>query len=381
MANPGWLILRALAVVSLCSLSGCGQTLPPVVFHAADQAPEQLSEWGVVLSDGDYFELNEGVLPYDLNTPLFTDYALKMRTVWMPGGEAARYNADDEFDFPVGTIISKTFHYEKAAGWSPKDQTFLRTDRESRLDEKGRLDLDQYALIETRLLVRYEDGWHAFPYVWNRDQNEAWLEVAGDIRNLSLLDEAGRLDFVYIVPDANQCAGCHAPNHTAADIRPIGLKARHLNRSYNYGQIEANQIEHWETTGVLTNVGADLPANARWSDSVGATIEERARAYLDINCAHCHNSKGAADTSGLHLNVEAPLDRNFGICKSPTAVGQGSGDRKYDIYPGKPEESILIYRMDHTDPAIAMPELGRSTVHAEGVLVIAEWIAGLDGGC
>jgi len=381
VANSGWLILRALAVVSLCSLSGCGQTLPPVVFHAADQAPEQLSEWGVVLSDGDYFELNEGVLPYDLNTPLFTDYALKMRTVWIPGGEAARYSADDEFDFPVGTIISKTFHYEKAAGWSLKDQIFLRSDRESRLDGKGRLDLDHYALIETRLLVRYEDGWYAFPYVWNRDQNEAWLEVAGDMRNLSLLDEAGRQDFVYVVPDANQCAGCHAPNHTDADIRPIGLKARHLNRSYDYGQREANQIEHWETAGVLMDVGEDLPANARWSDSGGATIEERARAYLDINCGHCHNSKGAADTSGLHLNVEAPLDRNFGICKSPTAVGQGSGDRNYDIHPGKPEESILIYRMSHTDPAIAMPELGRSTVHAEGVLVISEWIAGLDGGC
>ena len=374
----------ALAAVLLCLLFGCGQQKPPVVFHAADQTPEQLSEWGVVLSDGDYFRLNENVLPYDLNTPLFTDYALKIRTVWLPGGETARYSADDEFEFPVGTIISKTFHYEKAADWSLQDQKVLRIDRESQLDGKGRLDLDRFALIETRLLVRYDDGWHVYPYVWNRDQNEAWLEVAGDIRNLSLVDESGSLDFVYVVPDANQCAGCHAPNHTDADIRPIGLKARHLNRTYSHGDREANQIEHWATTGVLSDVDeaiSAIPANARWSEPGGTTIEERARAYLDINCAHCHNAAGAADTSGLHLNVEAPLDRNFGICKSPTAVGQGSGDRKYDIHPGKPQESIMIYRMDHTDPAIAMPELGRSTVHTEGVLLVSEWIAGLDGGC
>lgn len=377
---------RTFAAVSFCLLLGCGQQAPPVVLHASDQTPEQLSAWGVVLSDGDYFELNESVLPYELNTPLFTDYALKMRTVWMPGGEAATYHADDEFEFPVGTIISKTFHYEKAADWSLSDQTVVRSDRESGLDGKNRLDLDQFTLIETRLLVRYDDGWHVYPYVWNRDQDEAWLEIAGDIRNLSLVDESGSLDFVYVIPDANQCAGCHAPNHTDADIRPIGLKARHLNRPYDYGGGEANQIEHWEAEGVLRNVDEVIPSGARWLDGRGsesddATIEQRARAYLDINCAHCHNSAGAADTSGLHLNIDAPLDRSFGLCKSPTAVGQGSGDRKYDIYPGKPEESILVYRMDHTDPAIAMPELGRSTVHTEGVLLVSEWIASLDGGC
>ena len=75
------------------------------------------------------------------------------------------------------------------------------------------------------------------------------------------------------------------------------------------------------------------------------------------------------------------MDRNFGICKSPTAVGQGSGDRLYDIYPGRPDESILVYRMEHTDPAIVMPELGRSTVHDEAVSLMKEWISGLPGDC
>lgn len=369
------------ATVLFFLLTSCTKQSPPVVVHAADQIPDQLSAWSVVFSDGRYFELNDDVLRYELNTPLFTDYALKMRTIWMPDGQAAIYDADKAFDFPVGTIISKTFHYEKAARWSQENFAVVRADRESGLDANRQLDLEDYVLIETRLLVRYEDGWQAFPYVWNSAQTEAWLEIAGDVKNLSLVDADGELDFLYIVPDANQCAGCHAPNHTNAKIEPIGLKARHLNRPFDYGDIEANQIEHWQALGVLTGVADNVPAIARWSDPGEATIDARARAYLDINCAHCHSMTGAADTSGLYLNIEAPVDRNFGICKSPTAVGQGSGDRPYDIYPGKPDESILLFRMERTEPAIAMPELGRSTVHTEGIALISEWITSLEGDC
>lgn len=269
----------------------------------------------------------------------------------------------------------------KAGGWSDVDHKVLRSSPEARLDEQGRIDLDDYVLIETRLLVRYAAGWRAFPYVWNAVQNEVWPEVAGDIKSLTRVDDDRELEFLHVVPDANQCAGCHAPNHTDADIRPIGPKARHLNRHYDYCDAQANQIEHWQQAGVPSGVDGEAPGGVRWTRPNAATLDARARAYLDINCAHCHNSVGAADTSGLHLNIEAPMDRNFGICKSPTAVGQGSGDRLYDIYPGRPEESILIYRMDHTDPAIAMPELGRSTVHTEGVQLIAEWIASLEGDC
>lgn len=360
-------------VAIYCLLAACAKPQAAVVVHPADRVPEQLSAWGVVLSDGAHLELNASVRAYELNTPLFTDYALKLRTVWMPPGAAAGYDANAEFDFPVGTIISKTFHYEKAAGWSEGSRKVLRQERDAALDGKGRLNLAHVTLIETRLLVRYDDGWKAFPYVWNTTQTEAWLEVAGEVRNLTLVDDSGELDFLYVVPDANQCAACHAPNHTDADIRPIGLKARHMNRSM--------QIERWQHEGVLTGVEGEVPVAARWSEPASATLAERVRAYLDINCAHCHNSAGAADTSGLHLNIEAPLDRNFGVCKSPTAVGQGSGDRLYDIHPGKPDESIMIFRMDHTDPAIAMPELGRSTVHAEGVSLISEWITSLEGDC
>jgi len=372
---------RLLVVLLAAVLAGCSKA-PPVAVHPADAPPDQLSDWGVVLADGRSFALNAGVLPYDLNTPLFSDYALKLRGVWMPAGTAATYREEAEFEFPVGTILSKTFHYERVGGartgtGAPLD--VVKADRESRLDANGRLDLGRYVLVETRLLVRYEDGWRGFPYVWNDAQDEAYLELAGDVRNVRFGGEDE--SFVYVVPDVNQCGGCHKPDHTAAELRPLGPRAWQLNREYGYPGGSRPQLAHWVDSGILDGVPASPPGGVRWAAPGDATLAERAAAYFDANCAHCHNARGPADTSGLDLAIDAPVDRRYGICKPPVAVGRGSGDRPYDIYPGRPDDSILLYRMAHTDPAIAMPELGRSTVHREGVELIRDWIAALPGDC
>ena len=369
------------AIATCVLFSACEPAARPVVIHAADKIPNRLSDWGIVFADGARFELNAGVIPYDLNTPLFTDYALKLRTVWLPEGTSASYNDTSELDFPLGTIISKTFHYEKAEDWSATSASVVKADRESGLDGHGQLDLDDYVLFETRLLVHYDDGWRAFPYVWNAAQDEAFLEVAGDARKIELVGEAGRSEVVYIVPDANQCGGCHIPDHSAKELRPIGPRAWQLNRPYAWWGDTTSQLMHWSKAGLLTGLSDTPPLGVRWSAPGDATREQRAKAYLDANCAHCHSATGSADTSGLYLNIEAAVDRVYGICKPPVAVGRGSGDRPYDIYPGKPDESILLYRMQHTDPAIAMPELGRSAVHTEGVEVISDWIAAMNGDC
>jgi len=362
-------------------LAACEEAPQIVVVHPADQIPDRLSDWGVVFANGKHFALNNDVLPYDLNTPLFSDYALKLRSVWMPDGRSARYNDTRELDFPVGTIISKTFHYEKAASFSATSPSVIAADRESTLDENGQLSLDDYLLVETRLLVRYAVGWKALPYVWNAEQDEAFLEVAGEARNIRLVSEDGHQDIAYIVPDANQCAGCHTPDYCAKELRPLGPRAWQLNRDYDYSGTSGNQLQHWVSQGWLTGMSKAAPEGVHWSQPAQATLEQRAKAYLDANCAHCHNPAGAADTSALNLHIDAPVDRRYGVCKTPVAVGRGSGGRPYDITPGKPGESILLYRMQHTDPAIAMPELGRNAVHVEGVNVISEWIADLNGDC
>ena len=360
-------------------LCGCSHEMPPVAFHAEGR-PARLSDWHVVEVQGDRLVLNQGVLPYDLNTPLFTDYAHKLRTVWMPKGTSAKYDAADSFDFPVGTVISKTFYYPRTAADGPGE--VARTDGTSH-DAVDGLDLEHVRLVETRILVRRQDGWSAIPYVWNEAQTEATLERTGAVLPLTLVDADGaREQFNYIVPDESQCQSCHAQDWVDRRIHPIGPKARHLNKDYAYAGGAENQLAHWTRVGYLGGAPApaDAPRAAAWADE-HALLDARVRAYLDINCGHCHNARGAANTTGLTLDWRTPADRHLGLCKPPTAAGQGTGDRLFDIVPGQPDASIITYRLESTEPGVMMPELGRSTSHREGVALIRAWIAAQQGDC
>ena len=182
----------AAAALALLALAGCAPTaqkaLAPVQFHA-EGLPPKLSDWHVVQRMGERLALNQGVVPYDLATPLFTDYAHKLRTLWVPPGKAAAYDPQHTFDFPVGTIISKTFYYPRAGGAKGVARTY-----DSTRDFAGEgLDLDHVRLIETRLLVRREAGWVAIPYVWNAAQDEAEVydrTVDVQVRRLRMKIEA-----------------------------------------------------------------------------------------------------------------------------------------------------------------------------------------------
>lgn len=364
------------ALVALAGV-GCAPEPGPVRYHAPDAIPQRLSEWQLFELRGNRLVPHEETVRYELNTPLFSDYALKLRTLWMPAGTAATYDEAREFDFPAGTILTKTFHYAVAE----RDGAFRRIDAEAMPGDDGGLDLDAHRLVETRLLVRHDDGWHAYPYVWNEAGDEAFLSIAGAAFEFRF---ASGESFPYLVPDANQCAACHTPDFRDKALRPLGLKAHQLNRTIDYTSGSSNQLAYWKQTGRLAGFDIDAdaaPQSARWHDPGDATLDELVRAYLDANCAHCHNPHGPADTSALSLTIDAAVDRRFGICKPPVAVGRGSGDRPYDIYPGRPELSITLFRMQDTDPAIMMPELGRTTVHVEAVAMLREWIAALPGGC
>jgi uncharacterized repeat protein (TIGR03806 family) len=183
--------------------------------------------------------------------------------------------------------------------------------------------------------------------------NVSWTHFDGAKREIS-----------YGVPNANQCKGCH---DKAGAITLIGPNGRNLN--------DGIQLQAWAKAGLLDRLPASPPRLPNWADPSGGSIAERARAYLDVNCAHCHSRQGPANTSGLWLNWEEPVGPNLGFGKRPTAAGRGSGDLNFAIAPGKPDQSILIYRMKSLDPGIAMPELGRATVHDEGVALVSEWIA------
>lgn len=328
---------------------------PPAPLSARDRPPEKLSALGLFAGDGASQQPLEGVIPYDLNTPLFSDYTAKYRFVKLPPGKQAEYSAEGVFELPVGTVIAKTFAM-------PCD---LRNPQAGQ------------RLLETRVLQRASDGWSGYSYVWNDEQTEAKLQVAGGVIDVEWIHtDGGRRTNDYLVPNVNQCKGCHASD---AGVQPIGVRARHLNRDFDYAEGRENQLARW--TRIKALAGAPEPAQAprlaAWDDP-HADLDERARAWLEVNCAHCHQPGGHAQNAGLDLRFGQRQPVKIGIRKPPVAAGTGSGGRRYDILPGKPQESILMFRLLSTHPDVMMPELGKRLVHEEGVELIRQWIEAID---
>ncbi len=287
------------------------------------------------------------LIEYNLNTPLFSNYAEKLRFIKLPAGSKVNYNANEVFEFPEGTILIKNFYY-------PLD---------FRKPEKGR------KIIETRLLVNQPDGWQAYPYIWNEQQTEAYYDPAGETKTISYVNLAGKkITTPYVIPNKNQCKGCHVRDEK---LLPIGLSARQLNRELDS---KKNQLKHWLDIGLMDQLPESLPKLAVWNEETSGDLNSRARAYLDANCGHCHSRSGPASTSGLFLDINERDPTHLGVNKPPVAAGRGAGDNMVDIKPGDPHKSIIIYRMNTTDPAIAMPEIGREQIHKEGVELISEWI-------
>lgn len=373
-----WIALIALLLL------GCtkDRANPHVVFHADDN-PALLSEWGLFSVGGGRIVPHPGMVTYELNSPLFSDYAQKWRTIWMPKGAHASYAPDKWFDFPVGTIVSKTFYYTVPAGTADPQVSGDVVKMTPALYQDGvaGLDLKRVRLIETRLLVKRQAGWVALPYVWNADGTDATLERTGADVPLVFHDGAATTPFTYSVPNQNQCAGCHVQDYRTRAVEPIGLKSRHLDRDFAGPGGEINQLRRLVALGYLTGVpGQGRAHNVAWSDP-RQLVAERALSYLDINCSHCHNASGAARTSGLWLDTSTTDLRARGLCKPPVAAGRGTGDRSFAMVPGHPEQSIIAYRMDSTDPGEMMPELGRALAHREGSALVQQYIKELVGGC
>lgn len=303
---------------------------------------------------------NDRVVPYNLNNPLFTDYAEKYRFIYIPeGAGAAPYNPDDILAWPVGSMLVKTFAY-------PAD---FRTPNKN------------IRLIETRLLLHKETGWVAYPYVWDEAMTDAKLKLAGKRLTMPVTWQDGSSsDVDYAVPNFNQCKGCHINKDKA--FTPIGPKVRNMNDPHDYGDgIIANQVNHLQQIGYIAGAPAnpaDMPRIPRSFDNTDGSLFERARGYLDGNCAHCHSPGRPADTSGLYLDYTETRPVHWGIMKPPVAAGRGAGGLKVDIHPGQADKSILAFRMNSVDPGIMMPELGRGLIHKEGLALITEFINALD---
>jgi len=340
-----------LAIALSFGMSGCGQAGsegsvvsgrldgPDLDVILGASPATHLSAYGL-FKDAAATEPARGVVGYDLINPLFSDHAEKDRLVFVPEGKTADWRDDEVFAFPVGSVLIKSFSYA----------------------ETGK--------IETRLLIHKETGWAAYPYVWNETHTEAIYSPIGAKTQFETAQTASDgaealVRISYSVPNQNQCKTCHqAGDH----IQPIGPKARNLG---------AEQVVKWRKLGLLQGIKADVASVPSIARHEGG-IDERARAYLDINCAHCHKADGAASNSGLWLSWTEEGLVKLGIGKHPTAAGRGSGLLTRVIEPGAPEASILAFRMASDEAGVAMPELGRTLIDDEGVQLVHEWISQLE---
>jgi uncharacterized repeat protein (TIGR03806 family) len=259
-------------------------------------------------------------------------------------------------------------------------------------------------IIETRLLIHRENGWVARPYYW-ADVTDAKIAITGKtIEDMTTTHKGEVKTFSYSVPKASACTSCHSVvplSQGADDIRqpifkPIGPKARNLNIEHVYSDSTANQLQYLADNQVLVGLPTDLSIIDKvdiFNDDLDIEmlpheqVMATARAYLDINCAHCHRSEltipeenyaGPAGGSGLQLEYNRDYAENpqrFGVCK--VAVAGGHADYPYDVIPGSSDKSYLLFRMSTNDQRHRMPELGRSTVHTEGVNLVKYWIDNL----
>lgn len=345
-------LLLLLAVLLLHS--NCSRVQQQGVrFDPAGEPEEWLSAYGFFTGNPADHQPAHRVVPYDLISPLFSDYAEKKRFVFVPEGKTATYDSTEVFDLPVGSALIKTFYYPVEGG--------------------------SERLIETRVLLRREQGWEALPYRWNEAQTDARLALAGGKTSVRIQANSGMesQEISYLIPNKNQCKGCH---NVSGALQPIGPKARNLNHNFNYGDGTRNQLEHWQAMTLLNDLPAEpafIPTLADYGDPHESTTD-RALAYLEINCGHCHRPEGPANHSGLHLSTLEEDPVHLGVWKAPVAAGKGSGGLLVDIHPGRPDSSILLYRMQEADPGIRMPELGRQIAHQEGIALIRDWIAAMD---
>ncbi|MFT7582713.1 MAG: hypothetical protein ACI9MR_004396, partial [Myxococcota bacterium] len=225
--------LRMLTITAAAlALGGCDEESSGLGAVPVDQTPETLSEWNLFVDDAATMP-RPGMVAYDMASPLFTDYAAKHRFIYLPDGEKIAYKDEAPWEFPIGSILVKTFAY-------PLDEGDL---------SKGE------RLIETRLMIHRSDGWDPETYVWNDAQTEATRDVTGEVIPVTRqLADGTEMFFEYTVPTRAECRKCHGattPIDGAQTTRPLGPKTAQLNVMRDYGDGKVSQIDHLATLGIL----------------------------------------------------------------------------------------------------------------------------------
>ncbi|MFP9115165.1 hypothetical protein ACLI1A_14600 [Flavobacterium sp. RHBU_3] len=294
-----------------------------------------------------------GVLPYDLNSTLFTDYAHKERFVWMPAGTQATYTTDGQvLDFPVGAALIKTFYYDAL--------------------EEG----DPTNVVETRVMIKKETGWIFADYVWNDEKTEATINTVQIIKRVGWMENGVLRQTNYRIPAANQCKQCHQMDNAGI---PIGPKPQNLNRNYTYTDGSQNQLSKWMSFGYLDTAPQNIVSTVDWKDAA-QPLELRVRSYLDINCAHCHIDGGFCENSQTRYAFnETTNPESFAFCVPSNEIfidGQENIVQKQSA-----DHSLMYYLMESTNQTLLMPVIGRTVKDAEANALIKQWIDSMESPC
>ncbi len=325
----------------------------PVVVDLQNGAFNKLSDYHFFEGEMKAQNPSYKVIPYDLNSTLFTDYAHKKRFVWMPQGSQATYNADGKIlEFPVGAVLIKTFYYDNVL---PENTT---------------------KIIETRLMIKMASGWKFADYIWNDEQTEAYLDLNGSFKEISWVQDGATMSTSYRIPSEFECHTCHK---VADQNMPIGPKPQNLNKNFTYTTGSANQLGKWVQEGYLSpNIPQNITSTIDWTDT-SKPLELRVRSYLDINCAHCHSEGAHCSYRPMRFAfTETTNPVNLGSCVEPN---EPLPSQTYIVARGQHLRSAMYYRMNATDEAVRMPLMGRTVKHTEALQMMKEWINSLDNPC
>ena len=335
-----------------------------------NEFPQKLSETGLFTSTKDMTPAT-GLIPYSVNSPLWSDYATKERYLALPGLTQIEYDAviypqpapgvPPGWRFPDGTVLVKTFSLEMETG-NPESLRRLET----------RL------LHQKRIPGTDEVGaqvWQGYVYMWNEEQTDAHLLRAdgSDEKYIIRMPDGGTREQTWHFPSRSECTLCH---NTAAKY-VLGINTLQLNKDHDYGEVVANQISTLNHLSIFTE---PLPIPPEKLDYLvdyrdkDLDLDQRARSYLHANCAHCHVKWGGGNAD-FQLIGTMTLNQT-GVVNTRPAHGNFGLDEPRLLVPGHPEKSIIAYRMEKLGLG-RMPHVASNEVDQEGVKLIRKWIRSL----
>jgi uncharacterized repeat protein (TIGR03806 family) len=331
-----------LLTLALLALSGCSRPMQPIAPPGGGAPVQRLSELGLFVGDPAQQIPRAGLVGYEVNASLYSDGAEKRRFVLVPHGTRIQ-TSEDRWQLPVGTYLVKTFSF-------PRDM------RDPSRGER---------LVETRFLVRTENGFTASTYVWNDAQTDA-IASGGDLDvPVSFIDRQGqRQNQVFHVPATSQCRDCHRG-------RALGWRSRQLDRAVSSKAGTHDQIAHFASLGLIDQVP---PAHLVLSDPAGdASLTARARSYLDANCSHCHGQGGIAEGTDLFWDLEHTTTQQLPNCRETRSVD----GRDRVLVPGHPEQSEFLARMRSDNPRVHMPRGPARRMDPSGVALLSAWVSSM----